>query len=133
MLKQKYFNGRISDGGVLRNSPLPKALSGNAFGIPNARYAEPGLCCWWCISTEKNHIIKPHALRNLTIHQWVFNYHHSRARRMVKNAFGILTIRFRVIFASNTAFFWEYRKNILASCVLHNVQVTFSLYTITKC
>lgn len=42
MLKQKYFNGRISDGRVFRNSPLPKALSGNTFGIPNARYAEPG-------------------------------------------------------------------------------------------
>ena len=42
MLKQKYFNGRISDGGVFRNSPLSKALSENVLGIPNSRYAEPG-------------------------------------------------------------------------------------------
>ena len=80
----------------------------------------------------KNHIMKPYALRNVTIHQWDFNYHLSRARRMVKNAFGILNIRFRVIFESNAAFFWEYRKIVLASCVLHNFQVTFSLSTITK-
>ena len=35
-------NGRISNGGVFRNSSLSNALSENTLGIPNTRYVEPG-------------------------------------------------------------------------------------------
>ena len=35
-------NGRISDGGVFRNSSLSNVLSKNTLGILNTRYVEPG-------------------------------------------------------------------------------------------
>ena len=85
---------------MFRNSPLSKALSENTLGIPNKRYVEPGRELPYVIVADgvfslKNHIMKPYALRNLTIHQRVFNYF-SRTQRVVENAFGILASRFRV-------------------------------------
>ena len=90
-------NGRISDGGVFRNSPLSKVLSENTLDIPNTRNVEPGRELPYVIVADdafplKNHIMKPYALRNLTIHQRIFNYHLRRARRIMENAFGILAV-----------------------------------------
>ena len=77
-------NGRKSDGGVFCNSPFSKVLSRNTRSIPNTRYVEPGRELPYVIVADdafplKNHIMKPYALHNLTIHKRVFNDHLSRA------------------------------------------------------
>ena len=120
-------NGRISDGGVFRNSPLSKALSSsrNPLGILESRDIEPGRKIPYVIVADdafplKEYIMKPYGLRNLTVHQRVFNYHLSRARRIVENAFGILASRFRIFLSPILLKPENAEKIVLASCALHN-------------
>nr|XP_047125619.1 uncharacterized protein LOC124807612 [Hydra vulgaris] len=44
----------------------------------------------------KRHMMKPYAFKNLLTDKLIFNYTFSRARRVVENAFGIASSRFRV-------------------------------------
>ena len=127
-------NGRISDGGVFRNSPLSKVLSENTLDIPNTRNFEPGRELPYVIVADdafplKNHIMKPYALCNLTIHQRIFNYHLCRARRIMENAFGILASRFRVFL---TPMLLSPGSGKLCFAQLPKKQVSFSLHTTMK-
>lgn len=64
--------------------------------------------------------MRPYGGANLPSDQTIFNYRLSRARRVVENAFGILSSRFRVfrkpIYASETTV----ERIIKATCALHN-------------
>lgn len=109
--------GRFSDGGIFRNSSLYEALTNKTLNIPEnsiivADDAFP-------LTTQ---IMKPYKKRNLSIPERIFNYRLSRARRIVENAFGILTARFRV-FEKDISLSLKSRKVnkvILAACSLHN-------------
>ena len=72
-------NGRVSDGGVFRkySSPVPFTLV--------AEYA----------FAVGPYLKKPYGAKNLTGIERIFNYRLSRARRIIENAFGILSARFR--------------------------------------
>lgn len=77
--------GRQSDGGVLRQSSLFRALE-NGF-LPDGG----------CVVGDdafplKTYLLKPFSNVTLSKEQKVFNYLLSRARRIVENAFGILVV-----------------------------------------
>ena len=118
-------NGRISDGGVYRNSSLSQALSENRLNVPAAQtVANSDVVLPYVIAADdafplKYHIMKPYPMRNLSKEQRIYNYRLSRARRIVENAFGILANRFRV-FLSPILSPGNTEKIVLASCVLHN-------------
>ncbi|KAJ8937945.1 hypothetical protein NQ318_013201, partial [Aromia moschata] len=57
---------------------------------------------------------------NLNAKQIVFNYRLSRARRIIENAFGILTARFRIFRKPICLNIDSIDKVVLATCVLHN-------------
>ena len=69
----------------------------------------------------KTWLMKPYSHRTQDEKERIYSYRLSRARRVVENAFGIMTMRFR-IFASNML---QQTKNVklitLAGCVLHNL------------
>ncbi|XP_057206181.1 uncharacterized protein LOC130564252 [Triplophysa rosa] len=92
--------GRVSDAGVFAQSDLRVAMDTGVLHLPpddtlpNIDAVMP----YMFIADEafplrKDVMMKPYPFRNLNINQKIFNYRLSRARRVVENAFGILTNR----------------------------------------
>uniref|UniRef100_A0A2S2NBZ4 Putative nuclease HARBI1 n=1 Tax=Schizaphis graminum TaxID=13262 RepID=A0A2S2NBZ4_SCHGA len=96
--------GRISDGGVFKNStlhkkiesgnmnlPSPKPLPGRNKNIPYVILADAAFAL-------ANNVMKPYSgIHNIGSKERVFNYRLSRARRTVENAFGISSAVFRIL------------------------------------
>ena len=64
--------------------------------------------------------MKPYSLRSLPHEKIIFNYHLSRSRRIVENAFGILASRFRIFLSPMHLAPENVERVTLTSCVLHN-------------
>ena len=119
-------NGRVSDGGVFKNSTLYKALETNALQIPPPRPL-PGRnkpIPFTILADDafplKEYIMKPYSQTGLTPESRIFNYRLSRARRTVENAFGILANRFRIFRAPIPLVPEKVECIVLACCSLHN-------------
>lgn len=123
-------NGRHSDGGVFNRCtfgqaldtdqlrlPPPKALPGREMPVPYVLVADDAF------ALQKN-IMKPYALRGLTMVQRVFNYRLSHARRIIENVFGIMSARFRVLRKPIYLDAEKTKKVVLACCALHNYLMT---------
>lgn len=107
--------GRYSDGGVYDNCSLKRAIDDGSLNVP----AQSVFVADAAFPLNKN-IMKPYPGTNLTIQQKKINYRLSRARRIVENAFGILTSRFRIFentIANNAI---NTQKMIRTCCTLHN-------------
>lgn len=86
--------GRHSDGGVLSNSEFGKALQSNSLALPPDQ-ALPGtlspIVPYVFVGDEafplKPHMMRPYPGKNLTRPQSIYNYHLSRARRVIENSF----------------------------------------------
>lgn len=108
--------GSQSDGGIFAKSNLMKAIENSKLEIPPESVI---------LGDEafqlKTYLMKPYPRKfQQPVKEKVFNYRLSRARRIVENAFGILSSRFRVfrrpiILAPHTTI-----KLIKAACALHN-------------
>ena len=116
-------NGRISDGGVFRNSKFFQAFENNALDIPKADFL-PGteqLIPYVLVADEafplREDLLKPYSQRGLTPERSLYNYRLSRARRVVENAFGILSNRF-LIFLSPINLIPEKAEAITLAAVL---------------
>jgi len=96
--------GRISDGGVLRNSDLFKKLENNSLNLP-AHSTLPGKSKkipYVFLGDEAfpltQNLMKPYSgLHPVGSRQRIFNYRLSRSRRVVENVFGIMSATFRVL------------------------------------
>lgn len=122
--------GRISDGGVYNRSTLHIALEQNTLNIPNARCL-PGsnTTAPFVILADdafalKTYLIKPFNFRNQDLHERVFNYRLSRARRMVESAFGLMASRFRLLRTTIDISEQNVKICVLAICALHNFLMT---------
>ena len=119
-------NGRISDGGVFRNSALSEALESNSINIssseplPGESFSLPYTIVADDAFPLKENIIKPYSQTGFTTERRIFNYRLSRARRIVENAFGILANRFRVFMTPIGLEPEKVETIVLACCSLHN-------------
>ena len=119
-------NGRISDGGVFKNSNLSCALEENKLNMPKTdllpftQIKFP----YFIVADEafplKDYLLKPYSQRGLTSQRRIFNYRLSRARRVVENAFGILSNRFRVFMTPINLSPEKVEVITFACCALHN-------------
>lgn len=118
-------NGRISDGGVLRQSNLMQIVEqaaqtfslerkiGNDRNLPYVIVADNAF------PLRKN-LMKPYPFRSLQIPKKVFNARLSRARHTVEHAFGILASRFRVLQTTINLASHKVDSIVKTCCVLHN-------------
>lgn len=120
-------NGRISDGGVFKNSTLYAALEEKSLNIPeekslpNRNKPVPYILLGDEAFSLSEYLLKPFPRSTkLTAKQRVFNFRLSHVRRIVENAFGILTARFRIFRRPICLNIESTDKVILAACVLHN-------------
>ncbi|XP_063221343.1 uncharacterized protein LOC134530450 [Bacillus rossius redtenbacheri] len=119
-------NGRVSDGGVYNNSDLSSLVKNNSLNfpppmnLPNTNIVSPFTLVADDAFPLHPHIMKPYSQRFATKERKVFNYCLSRARRVVKNAFGILANRFRVLLTKINLSVDKVQTITLAACALHN-------------
>ena len=118
--------GRISDGGVFRettfykkmenktlNLPPPEPLPGREVDLPFVLLADDAFAL-------SENLLKPYPGLSLDRASRIFNYRLSRARRIIENTFGIMSSVFRV-FRKPLLLNVENTKLVtLACCYLHN-------------
>jgi len=97
--------GRISDGGVFKNTTLYKKLENRVSNIPNPCVLQIPYAVKvpYMILGDKAFALNDYTLTPFMGNpdngspERIFNYRHSRARRVVENAFVILSAVFRVL------------------------------------
>ena len=119
-------NGRISDGGVFKNSSLYRALEEGTLNIPSeCKLSGTDISVPYALVADdafplKKYILKPYSQRNLTKTKQIFNYRLSRARRVVENAFGILANRFCIFMHPISIASCRIETIVMATVTLHN-------------
>ena len=120
--------GRISDGGVFKNSQLFSAFKNNTVNIPKPKplpnSSSPDVPFFFVADDAfslSEFCMKPFSVRNLTELLRIFNYRLSRKRRVSENAFGIWGNRFRLFSVRNNLDPDTTTLCVLASLVLHNM------------
>jgi len=95
-------NGRMNHSGVWNCSDIRKKIEDNDLGIPSpiplpfGRIRVPYVFVGDDAFALKNYMMKPYPQRNLTEERRIYNYRHSRSRRILENLFGILTNKWRI-------------------------------------
>lgn len=119
-------NGRISDGGVLKNTAFYDTLKKGELNIPLPEYL-PGsnkTAPYVFVGDEafqlQDNFMKPYSLAVLNKERRIFNYRLSRARRIVENFFGILVARFTIFQKPINLSPTKVNAIVLTCCFLHN-------------
>ena len=118
--------GRHSDGGVLANSTFGKAIMLQHLDLPPPADIGNGVVLPHFFVGDaafplRENLMRLYPGRNLPEDQRILNYRLSRARRVVENAFGILSSRWRIFWR---AIIGPPEKAVLvtkAACALHNL------------
>ena len=92
--------GRDNDASIFARTELNTSFDSGAAPIPPPSLVDGFLLPYILVGDEifplKTWLMKPYPGRNLSEEEAVFNYRLSRARRTIKNAFGILAARWRI-------------------------------------
>jgi hypothetical protein len=120
-------NGSTSDCAVFNSSELKDALDDGTLGLlpaeplPGDDRPMPYFLVGDDAFALSTYMMKPFAHKRQTVDERIFNYRLSRARRIVENAFGILSNRFRVML-STIHMEPEVVTDLVMACVcLHNL------------
>ena len=91
-------NGRTSDGGVWNKCGMSKAIEDGSLSLPPPKCLPMGVTKvpYVFVGDDafalKPYLMKPYPQHGLELEKRVYNYRHSRARRLSENVFGILTL-----------------------------------------
>jgi len=117
--------GSQSDGGVFKESTFGRALESGTIKLPadsplpNTNSVFPHYFVDETFSL-KSYILRPYPGKNSDIQKRIFNYRLARTRRIIENAFGILSSRWRIL-RNNIIADVETAENIIPATVcLHN-------------
>ena len=118
--------GRHSDGIVLSNSLFGQAMEAGSLNLPDLTCIgnQSTLIPYFFICDSafllKTYMMRPYRSKYLAHDKGIFNYCLSRATRIIKNAFGILTTKFRIFRHLIKANPTKVTKITQAACTLHN-------------
>lgn len=122
--------GRQSDAGIFSRCELGKALlPPNSLNLPEDAVIEEsrvlGPLPYVVIGDEafplQRHVMRPYPGRAISEMQEAYNYRHSRARRIVECAFGLLATRWRVFYSKIGVCPEHVTAIVQAATVLHNM------------
>lgn len=120
-------HGSGSDGGVFATTELHNLLDQQQLQLPPAEPLPGGQedVPYFIIGDEafplRPWLLKPIPRRGLGQEERIFNYRTSRARRVVENAFGILSAKFRCLRQPMAQTPDRVKTIVLACCILHNL------------
>lgn len=128
--------GSNNDSGVLANSDIGEVIENNKLKIPQKSIV-PGttLDIPYFLVGDEIFPLKPWLMRpfpgKLPEAERIYNYRHSRARRVIENAFGILRARWRIFSHPIKASIENTERYVISCLCLHNYlrQTENSLYT----
>eukprot|EP00795_Rhopilema_esculentum_P005709 gene5709-10959_t len=119
--------GSNNDSGVLANSQMGRMFEDDALNVPGERKLcgdDQKSLPYFLLGDEifplKTWLLRPYPGQNANEEQKVYNYRHSRARRVIENAFGILTARWRIFQKPIRGTVANAEKYTLACLALHN-------------
>lgn len=120
--------GKNSDGGILSNSNLGKALERNKLNIPNDQYLPdaneklPLVIIGDEAFPLKKYLLRPYPGPQMYEDQKKKNFNDrlSRARKVVEDAFGQLTAKFRIYCRRLNALPQNADTIVMTTCILHN-------------
>ena len=127
--------GRISDGGILKNSPIYSVIKQNTLNLPAPRYLlypldypliKPlKIIPMVFVGDDAFQLdifcMKPYGQRNQTLEQRIFDYRTFRYRCVTENAFVIWTSRFRLFTSRSNLNIDNIQIITLALLALHNM------------
>ena len=120
-------SGRAGDARIYTDSDLKKSLDENSLNMPKPTsiHGIAGKKIYYHIVGDDAfslslQMMKTYPHRNMDKAKRIFNYHLSRARRVVENSFGILANRFRVFLTTIHLSPEKVKDLIMAACCLHN-------------
>ena len=118
--------GSNNDSGVLANSMMGKMLEDNRLKVPTPEKLDgckfeplPYFLVGDEIFPLKPWLIRPYPGKNVTEEQRIYTYRHSRCRRVIENAFGILVARWRSFLTPIRAPVETVETYVLACLCLH--------------
>ncbi|KAM4023521.1 uncharacterized protein ACNLHF_028188 [Anomaloglossus baeobatrachus] len=118
------INGRVSDGGALDYTEFGRRLNNDSLFLPSndqtIGHLNFNFIADEAFPLQKN-LLRPYPHVILNVERRIFNYRLSRARRVVENAFGILSSRFLIFHTAINLKLDSIDRVILAYCVLHNL------------
>lgn len=124
--------GRHSNGGIFKNSVIGQGFYNTLNLSDPCAISERHNVPYVMVADEVFQLnlftMRPYPSKNLTKQQRIFNYRLSRARQVVKNAFGILASRWRIYQKPLNISLETADAIIKATVCLHNLLMNTSLY-----
>ena len=120
--------GSMADSTIFKESKMGQMLAQNKLNIPAGRPL-PGdengkIMPFYVVADEafglSKHILHPYAKKNLTVSKRIFNYRHTRARRIVECTFGILVNKWRIFHRALNVSETFCDIITMCCCILHN-------------
>ena len=121
-------NGRVNDSGIWNKTSLRQGIQDGSVKLPNDEKLPNGEITPYAFLGDdafalKRFMMKPFPWQGSTGERRIYNYRHSRARRISENLFRILTNRWRIFF---TIINLEPKYVIFTALILHNVLIKSS-------
>lgn len=127
-------NGRVSDGGVIRNTSFWNLFEDKLLNIPepkelpNTNEKYPFVFVADEAFQLRENLMKPYNRHVLNDQRRIFNYRLSRARRIIENVFGILASRFKILKKPMNLSPDKARTVVMTCCYLHNLLIKQKSY-----